>query len=172
MSAIFVQFLQVEQGVLVLGVEPQHLVERLERAIHEAAALVVEAEAQQHVSVFELAQGRPLQQVLVQGDRLADLSFFSIQIAEDHVDLERIAIEARRLAQLFYREVDLVRHQEVEAKDVMGRLARAAPIDPAAVAQLVALPRLANRQAGEHRHQRGKKQGVRAHRRWPSGAVR
>ena len=38
-----VQLLQVEQRVLVLRIEPQHLVERLERAIDEAAALVVEA---------------------------------------------------------------------------------------------------------------------------------
>ena len=59
---LLVQLLQVDQRVLVLRIEPQHFVERLERAIDEAAALVVEAEAEQHVGVLELAQLRPLQQ--------------------------------------------------------------------------------------------------------------
>ena len=49
----FVQLLQVDERVLVLRIEPQHFVERLERAIDEAAALVVEAEAEQHVGVLE-----------------------------------------------------------------------------------------------------------------------
>ena len=52
---LFVQLLQVEQRVLVLRIEPQHLVERLERAIDEPAALEVEAEAQQHVGVLDAA---------------------------------------------------------------------------------------------------------------------
>ena len=55
---LFVQLLEVGERVLVLGIEPQHFGERLERPIDEAAALVVEAEAQQHVGVFELAQVR------------------------------------------------------------------------------------------------------------------
>ena len=48
-----VQLLQVEQRVFVLRIEPQHFVERLERAIDEPAALVVEAEAEQDVGVLE-----------------------------------------------------------------------------------------------------------------------
>ena len=52
---LLVQLLEVDQRVFVLRVEPQHLVERLERAIDESAALVVEAEAEQHVGVLERA---------------------------------------------------------------------------------------------------------------------
>ena len=55
---LFVELLQVEQRVLVLRIEPQHLVERLERAVDEAAALVVEPEAEQHVRVLEPAEAR------------------------------------------------------------------------------------------------------------------
>ena len=58
------------------------------------------------------------------------------------------------MAQLLDREIDLVGDQEVEAEDVMRRLAGAAAVDPLAVAQLVALPRLADRQAGEQRDER------------------
>ena len=50
---LFVQLLEVDERVLVLRIEPQHLVERFERAIDEPAALVVEAEAEQHVGVLE-----------------------------------------------------------------------------------------------------------------------
>ena len=60
-----VELLEIDERVLVLGIEPQHLVEGLERAIDEPAALVVEAEAQQRVGVLELGQLRPLQQRLV-----------------------------------------------------------------------------------------------------------
>ncbi len=59
---LLVQLLQVHQRVLVLRIEPQHLVEGLERAVHEAAALVVETEAEEDVRVLELAQPRALQQ--------------------------------------------------------------------------------------------------------------
>ena len=51
-----VQLLEVHEGVLVLRIEPQHLVERLVGAVHESAAFVVEPEAQQHVRVLEPAQ--------------------------------------------------------------------------------------------------------------------
>ena len=52
---LFVQLLEIGQRVLVVAIEPQHFGERLERAIDEAAVLVVETEAEQHVGVFELA---------------------------------------------------------------------------------------------------------------------
>ena len=41
--------------------------------------------------MFELAQVRALQQLLVLLDRAADLPLLAIQVAEDQVDLERIA---------------------------------------------------------------------------------
>ena len=88
---LLVQLLEVRERVAVAGIEPQHFAERLERAIDEAAALVVEAEAEQHVGVLELAQIGPLQQRLVLLDRAADLPLLAIEVAEDQVDLQRIA---------------------------------------------------------------------------------
>ena len=144
---LLVQLLQVEQRVLVLRVEPQHFVERLERAIDEAAALEVESEAQQDVGVLGARELRPLQQRLMNLDGARDLAALAVDVAEDQVDLERIAIDARRLAQLLDRDVDLVGDEEVQPEDVVVRVARAAPIDPLAVAQLVALPGLADGEA-------------------------
>ena len=46
-------------------------------------------------------------------------------------------------------QIELTRHEKVQADDVMRRLARLAPVDPPAVAQLVPLPRLADREAEE-----------------------
>ena len=124
------------------------------RAIDEAAAAEVEPEAEQHVRVLEAGEPRPLQQRLVHVDRAADLSLLAIQVAEDHVDLERVGVEPRRLGQLVDREVDLAGDEEVEPDDVVRRLPRLAPVDPAAVAQLVALPRLADREAEQQRDER------------------
>ena len=59
---LFVQLLKVDEGVLVLRIEAQHLVERLERAIDESAPLVVEAQAEQHVRVLQPRELRALQQ--------------------------------------------------------------------------------------------------------------
>ena len=73
---------------------------------------------------------------------------------------ERVGVEAGGLAQLFDRQIDLVGDQEVEPENVVRRLAGAAAIDPFAVAQLVALPRLADGQAGEQRDQRGEQRRV------------
>ena len=144
---LLVQLLQVEQRVLVRRIHADHFVERFERAIDEAAALEVEAEAQQDVGVLDLGELRALQQRLVHLDGARDLAALAMHVAEDQVDLERVAVDARRLAQLLDRQVDLVRDQEVQAEHVVMRIARAAPIDPLAVAQLVALPRLADGQA-------------------------
>mgnify|MGYP003693768517 CR=1 FL=1 len=63
-------------------------------------------------------------------------------------------VEAGGAAQLFDRQIDLVGDEEVQAEDVVRRFARAPPVDPLAVAQLVALPRLADRQPDEQRDQR------------------
>ena len=93
----FVQLLEVRERVLVLGIEPQDFGERLERAVDEAAALVVEPEAEQHVRVFQLAEIRALQQRLMLLDRAPDLTLLAIQVAEDQVDLERVAGAVRGL---------------------------------------------------------------------------
>ena len=93
---ILVEPFEVEQRVLVLGIEPQHFGERLDRAIDEAAAPVVEAEAEQDVGVLERAQARALQQLLMNLHGAADLSLLAIQVAEDHVNLERVGIEPAR----------------------------------------------------------------------------
>ena len=69
------------------------------------------------------------------------------------MNLERVAVDARRLAQLLDRQVDLVGDQEVQPQHVVMRIARAAAIDPLAVAQLVALPRFADRETGEQRQE-------------------
>ena len=121
---LLVELLEVRQRVPVVGIEPEHVGERRQRAVDEAAALVVEAEAEQDVGVFELAQARPLQQRLVLLDRPADLALLAIQVAEDQPDLQRIAGELRGLRQLVDRLIDLVGDQEVEAEDVVRRLAR------------------------------------------------
>src|SRR5439155_22962518 len=74
-----------------------------------------------------------------------------------------VRVETGGLAQFFDRQIDLVGDDEIEAEDVMGRLARTPPIDPLAVAELVALPGLADREAGKERDQRGKQRIVVAH---------
>ena len=150
---LLVQLLEVDEGVLVLRIEAEDLVERLERPIDESAALVVEAEAEQHVGVLEPREPRALQQALVNGDRLADLALLAIQVAEDHVHFECVVLEAGGAAQFFDRLIDLVGDEEVQAEDVVRRLARAAAVEPLAVAQLVALPRLADGEPGQEREQ-------------------
>src|SRR5688500_6858762 len=98
--------------------------------------------------MLELADARPLQQGLVLLNRPAHLALLAIQVADDQADLQRIAGEVRRLRELVDRRVDLVGDQEIEAEDVVRRLAPAAAIDPAAVLQLVAFPRLPDGEAG------------------------
>ena len=66
---------------------------------------------------------------------------------------QRIAIEAGRATQFLNREVDLVGHQKIQPEDVVWGLARPTPVDPVTVAQLVPLPGLADREAGEKRYQ-------------------
>src|SRR5262249_40943099 len=106
-----------------------------------------------------------LKQALMYGDRFANLAFFPVEIAENHVHFERVGVEAGCAAQLFDGEIDLVRDEEAQPEDIVRRLARFAPVDPLAIAQLVALPRLADRQPGEERDER------REHRRVPVHTV-
>ena len=86
-----VQLLEVRQRVLVFRIEAKDFSERLESPIDESAALVVESEAEQDVGVLELPQVRSLQQRLVFLDGAADLSLFAVEVAQNQVDLERVA---------------------------------------------------------------------------------
>src|SRR5205814_8165926 len=79
------------------------------------------------------------------------------------VHFERVTVEACGAAQLFDRQIDLIGDEEVEPEDVMRRLARAAAVEPLAVPQLVALPRLADREAGQQRQQGGEERGIAVH---------
>src|SRR2546425_41377 len=99
--------------------------------------------------MFQLAQFGPLEQRLVNRDRLADLTFFAIEIPEDHVHLERVGIESSSLGQFVDREVDLVGDEEVETEQIMGGFPRAAPVEQFSIAQLVPLPGLANGESDE-----------------------
>ena len=152
---LLVDLLQVQQGVLVAGIEPHHLGERLEGAVDEAAALVVEPEAQLDVRLLHRAELRALQQPLVQPDRLAHLSALAVEIAQDQIDLERRRVESHRPCQLLDGQVDLVGNQEVQPEDVVRRLADLAAVDPAAVLQLVALPGLADGETDQQGDERG-----------------
>ena len=160
---VLVELLQVRERVAVLGIELEHFVERFDGAIDEAAAAIVEGEAEEDVRVLQPAQLGPLEQILMRLDRTADLSLLAIQVAEDQVDLQRIARRFRRLGQLFDRLVDLAGDEKVEAQHVVRRLAGAAPIDPDAVVQLVALPRLADGQPGEQGNEPDQQRGGGGH---------
>ena len=108
---LFVQLLEVGEGVPVRRVEPQDLLEGLVRAIDEAAAPEVETEAEEHVRVLETREPRALQQRLVHRDGAADLPLLAVQVAEDDMDLERVAVGARSLAELLDRQVNLARRR-------------------------------------------------------------
>src|SRR5688572_1427675 len=88
-------------------------------------------------------------------DRPADVPFLAVEVSQYQPNLERVARDLGCLRELLDRLIDLVGDEEVQTEDVVGRLARAPPIDPAAVLELVALPRLADRQAGEQCQQPG-----------------
>ena len=109
--------------------------------------------------MLDLGQLRPLQQRLVHLDGARHLAALAMDVAENQVDLEGVAVDARRLAQLLDRQIDLVRDQEVQAEHVVMRVARAAPIDPLAVAQLVALPGLADGEAEQQRERARREAG-------------
>ena len=53
--------------------------------------------------------------------------------------------------------------QEIEAQEVMRRLTGAAPVEPFAVPQLVAFPRLADGESREQRNQAGEERRVSVH---------
>src|SRR3954471_14694062 len=96
--------------------------------------------------MFELSQVRPLKQRLVLLDRAANLPLFSIQIAENQVNLEGIAGRVCRSTELLDRGINLIGDKEIQAQHVVRRLQGAPPIDPPAILQLVALPCLTDGQ--------------------------
>ena len=150
---LLVQLLELHQRVPVLGIEPQHFLERLVRAVDETAAAKVQAEAQQDVGVLERLEVLALQQALVDVDGAAHLALLAIEVAQHEMDLEGVLVEPRGTRQLVDGLIDLVGDDQVEPDDEVWRLARLAAIDPLAVAQLVPLPGLADGQAGEQGHQ-------------------
>src|SRR6188472_942427 len=87
---VLVQLLQVDEGVAVPSIETDDLLERLERTIDEAAMTVVETKTEQHVSVLECAQIGPLEKRLMDIDGAPDLSLLPVQVAENHLNLERV----------------------------------------------------------------------------------
>ena len=87
-------------------------------------------------------------------DGAPDLALLPVEIAENHVDLERISGAVRGLHELFDRRIDLIRDEKIEAEHVVRRVARAPTIDPAAIPQLVALPGLADGETRQQRQQR------------------
>ncbi len=151
---LLVDLLEVEQGIGIGRIEPPDFLERLDRPVDEPAALEVEPEAEHHVGVLEPGELLTLQQRLVHLDRPRHLTALAVDVAEDQVDLERVGVDPGRLAELLDRQVDLVGDQEVQAEHVVVRVAGLAAVDPAAVAQLVALPRLADGHASEQGEQR------------------
>ena len=160
---LLVQLLEVCNRVLVLRIEPQHLREGLDRPIHEAAAAIVETEAEKHVGVFELSKVGALQEALVLLNRAAHLPLLAIQVSQDQMDFERIAGDLRGFLQLVDRRIDLVGDEKVQPEHVVGRFPRATPIGPDAFTKLVSLPRFPDREAQEKRHQ-ASEQDDRGHR--------
>jgi hypothetical protein len=160
---VFVQLLQVDERVPVQLIEPNHFLKRLESTIDEPAVTEVQSETEQHIRVLERPEVGALQERLMHIDRPAHLALLPVQIPENHLDLERVSVRAGRLRQLVDGLIHLVVHQKVQPEHVVRGLAEAPSVDPAAIAQLVALPGLADGKADQQRHEYGQKWGVRAH---------
>ena len=58
---VFVQLLQVDEGVAVQSIELDDFLKGLERTIDEAAMPEVQSKTQQHIGVLERAQVGPLE---------------------------------------------------------------------------------------------------------------
>ena len=133
------------------------------RAIDEAAASEIQAQAQKDVGVLERLEVLALQKPLMDVDGAPDLTLLAIEIAEDQVDLECIFIQPRRARQLVDGLIDLIGDHQVESDDEVRRFTRLPAVDPLTVAQLVALPGFADRQARQQRHQRNEHRQVHGH---------
>src|SRR6185295_9675178 len=104
--------------------------------VDEPAMPEIEGETQLDVRLFQPREVRALEQRLVKRNRPAYLSLRAVQVAEDHLDLERVGVaEACRLRQFLDGLIDLVVDQKVEAEHVVWRLAQATTVDPPAVTQ-------------------------------------
>ena len=143
----------MEERVAVRGVEAAHFLEGFDGAIDEAAALEIEPETEHHVGVFDAREIPALEQGLVHLDGPRHLPALAVDIAQNQMDFEGVSVDPGGLAELFDGQVDLIGDQEVQTEHVVMRIAGLAAVDPASVAQLVALPGLADRHAGEHGQQ-------------------
>ncbi len=142
----------------VVGIELQDLREGRHRAVDESAAPVVEAEAQQHVGVFERAEPRRAAAAPgVPGSARPTWPFSRYRLPEDQPELERVRVERGGLLELFDGQVDLAGDQVVQAEDEVRRLPHASPVDPPALAELVAFPGLAGGQPDEQRDEHARR---------------
>ena len=89
---LLVQLLQVDQRVAIPRIEPDDFLKGFEGAIDESAVTEIEAEAEQHVRVLERCQIRSLEQRLMHVDGTAHLSLLPVQVAENHLDFERVGV--------------------------------------------------------------------------------
>ena len=98
-------------------------------------------------------------------DRAADLALLAIQVAENQVDLERIAGPAcAAFDSSSIAEIDLVRDEKVQPEHVVRRLARAAPIDPTPSRSLYRSHAFPTARPDEKRHQADEQGSVVGHR--------
>ena len=91
---VLVQLLQVDERVAVLRIELHDLLERLERAVDEPAVAEVEARGRAARRRARAGSGRAAAAATGARDRAADLSLLAVQVAEDHLDLERVGVGA------------------------------------------------------------------------------
>ena len=109
------QLLKVHQRIAVVSVEAEHLLERLEGTIDEAAVPEVEAETQLHVRArFEFREIWALEKRLMDVDGVADLSLPSVQVARGSSGFRARRCDTGRLREFLDRLVDLVVREEVE----------------------------------------------------------
>ena len=92
---ILVELLQVDEGIAVQWIELQYSLERLECPVHESSVPKIKAQAEQHVRVLQFGEVGSLQERLVDSYRAAHLPFFAVQVAQNHLDLERLGFGAR-----------------------------------------------------------------------------
>jgi hypothetical protein len=86
----------------------------------------VEREAQLHIRLFEFGEMRTLQERLMKRDRTTDLSLGAVQVAQNHLDFERVGARACRLRQLVDRLVHVVVDEEIQTQHVVRRFAQPA----------------------------------------------
>ena len=127
----FLQFLEIDERRFVLRVELEYFREGGRGPIDEAAAAIVEAEAEQHVGVFDAVEPRSLQERLMFADRAAHLTLLAVEIAEHELHFERARIDGGGLLEFLDGGIDLIGDEVVQAENEVRRLPLAAPVDPA-----------------------------------------